>query len=171
MSTFKLRVLVPENWAEYKLLRLSALKESPDSFGSTYEKELAFSDVEWIERLRANFNGMISLPLVAELDGNLVGLAWGVIHHSDKKVAHIYQMWVSPEARGNGIAMSFLNELKMWALSNGCTSIELEVTTNNDTAVGLYKIFGFQAEGVEKELRAGSRLLTQRMVMALDYAA
>lgn len=170
MSQFKLRVLAPENWAEYKSLRLNALKESPDSFGSTYEREAAFSDVEWIERLRANFEGMISLPLVAEIDGDLVGLAWGVIHHSDEKLAHIYQMWVSPEARGKGIAMSFLNELKIWALSNSCTSIELAVTTNNDAAVGLYKICGFKADGVKKQLRAGSELLTQQMVMVLDHA-
>lgn len=171
MSKFKLRMLVPENWAEYKLIRLSALKESPDSFGSTYEKEVEFSDAEWIGRLKVNFEGMISLPLVAEIDGVLVGLAWGVIHHSDDKVAHIYQMWVSPEARGNGIAMSFLNELKMWAISNQCTSIELAVTTINNAAVSLYTICGFKAEGVTKELRAGSELLTQRMVMMLDHAA
>lgn len=170
MSQFKLRVLAPENWAEYKSLRLNALKESPDSFGSTYEREAAFSDVEWIERLRANFEGMISLPLVAEIDGDLVGLAWGVIHHSDEKLAHIYKMWVSPEARGKGIAMSFLNELKIWALSNSCTSIELAVTTSNDAAVSLYKICGFKADGVKKQLRAGSELLTQQMVMVLDHA-
>jgi len=171
MSKVKLRMLVPDNWAEYKLIRLSALKESPDSFGSTYEKEVEFSDSEWLERLKTNFKGMSSMPLVAEIDGVLVGLAWGVIHHPDEKVMHIYQMWVSPEARGNGIAMSFLNELKIWALRNQCKSIELAVTTINEAAVGLYTVFGFKAEGVAKELRAGSELLTQRMVIVLDHAA
>jgi len=37
---------------KYRELRLSALKESPTSFSSTYETEVAFTKDQWISRLR-----------------------------------------------------------------------------------------------------------------------
>jgi GNAT superfamily N-acetyltransferase len=46
-------------WAELvqrqKAFRLASLHESPTSFSSTYERESAFSDAEWVARLRNPF--------------------------------------------------------------------------------------------------------------------
>jgi ribosomal protein S18 acetylase RimI-like enzyme len=170
MNKFRIRGLEPEDWQFYKRVRLSSLKDSPDSFGATYEEELLLTDSEWLSRLHPNLDEAISLPLGVEVDGYVVGLAWGLIHNSDLKVAHIYQMWVSPEARGKGIATTLLDEIRTWALSEKCLSIELSVTASNSTAVGLYHAYGFSPAGKLEELRAGSGLFVQPMVMELSNA-
>lgn len=36
---------------EYKAFRLYALKNEPEAFGSTYEREVKFTDEEWYSRL------------------------------------------------------------------------------------------------------------------------
>ncbi|MES2626887.1 MAG: hypothetical protein V4628_16495 [Pseudomonadota bacterium] len=76
MNNVNIRVLQEDDWQLYKLLRLSALQESPDSFGSTYEREFGFPDDEWISRLRKRCGSRNALPLVAEVGGNPSGLAW-----------------------------------------------------------------------------------------------
>nr|WP_290830435.1 GNAT family N-acetyltransferase [Halomonas sp.] len=167
MSDVKIRVLTPQDWPLYKSVRLKSLKDSPDSFGSTYDQEITFSDAEWQARLDLGFRNLDALPLMAELAGEAVGLAWGVIHEPGSKTAHIYQMWVSPSQRGGGIATSLLSEITNWAFNKGCERIELAVTTSNEAAVSLYTSSGYLPTGSLEELRIGSALLVQPMVKQL----
>ena len=169
MSEFKIRILTPEDWGLYKTARLKSLRDSPDSFGSTYDQEAALSDSEWQSRLNLKLRALAALPLVAEMDGQAVGLAWGLIHEPDLEIARIYQMWVSPALRGK--AKTLLREIKAWALGKGCDLIALAVTTSNEAAVSLYSSSGFVATGQLEELRAGSALMVQPMVMELHSAA
>ncbi|WP_324731393.1 GNAT family N-acetyltransferase [Pseudomonas paeninsulae] len=171
MSEFEIKILTAKNWELYKSARLSSLRDSPDSFGSTYDQETTLSDAEWQSRLDLKFRDIDALPLVAELDGKPVGVAWGFIHKPDLRIAHIYQMWVSPELRGKGIAKSLLREIEAWAISRGCGLMALAVTTSNEAAVNLYRSFGFIAAGQLEELRIGSERMVQPMVMKLNSAA
>ena len=167
MSDVKSRVLTPQDWQLYKLARLNSLEDAPDSFGSTYEQEVTLSDTEWQTRLDLKWRGLDALPLIAELESQAVGLAWGVIHEPDTKIAHIYQMWVSPALRGKGIARSLLDEISTWALDKGCACIKLAVTTSNKAAIGFYTLSGYLPAGSLEELRVGSTLMVQPMVKRL----
>ncbi|CAM0558053.1 GNAT family N-acetyltransferase [Vreelandella titanicae] len=167
MSDVKSRVLTPQDWQLYKLARLNSLEDAPDSFGSTYEQEVTLSDTEWQTRLDLKWRGLDALPLIAELEGQAVGLAWGVIHEPDTKMAHIYQMWVSPALRGKGIAKSLLYEISTWAVNKGCECIKLAVTTSNEAAVGFYTSSGYLPTGPLEALRVGSALMVQPMVKRL----
>jgi len=171
MSKFKFRILGMDDWRLYREVRLSSLKDSPDSFGSTYAREIELSDLEWQSRLDLNSQAKSALPLVAEIDGHVVGLAWGLIHEPDTKVVHIYQMWVSPAERGKGIGKALLHEIETWAKGRGCDLLALDVTTTNDAAVGLYLSSGFVPVGQQGELRAGSTLKVQPMIRELHCAA
>ena len=159
----RIRKLSPTDWAIYKSIRLASLADSPDSFGSTYEREAQLPDSEWQSRLDPTGRAKNALPLVAEYEGVPVGVSWGLIHEPDAGVAHIYQMWVAPEARGNGIAKSFLDHIAAWATANNCDSLALSVTTTNNAAVGLYLSSGFVPSGQVEELRDGSSLKSQSM--------
>ncbi|MGE6995244.1 GNAT family N-acetyltransferase [Pseudomonas sp. NPDC047961] len=170
MSEFEIKILTPETWELYKSARLNSLKESLDSFGSIYNQEAVLSDAEWKSRLDLKSRDIDALPLIAELKGQPVGIAWGFIHKPNLQVAHIYQMWVSPELRGKGIAKSLLLEIKSWALGRGCSLMALGVTTSNEAAVNFYKSFGFVAAGQLEELRADSPLLVQPMTIELNSA-
>ncbi|MFM2484986.1 GNAT family N-acetyltransferase [Celerinatantimonas yamalensis] len=170
MSELDIKILTPEDWELYKTARLNSLKESPDSFGSTYNQEAALLDTEWRSRLDLKFREIDALPLIAEFKGQPVGIAWGCIHKPNLKVAHIYQMWVSPELRGKGIAKSLLLKIEGWALGRRCSLMVLGVTTSNEVAVNLYRSFGFVAAGQLEELRADSPLLVQPMTKELNHA-
>jgi GNAT superfamily N-acetyltransferase len=172
MANVQIRVLLMSDWEIYRRLRLLALQDSPDSFGSTYEREAEFTDEEWISRLNASNRAKHALPLIAELDGVAVGLAWGQIHSSSSipmntDAAHVYQMWMSPRARGYGLSKLLLNSIIDWAKKSNRKVVCLEVTIVNEAAVNLYKSIGFVAAGETQTLREGSALLTQTMILEL----
>lgn len=167
MNELEINILTPKDWERYKCVRLESLNDSPDSFGSTFGEEAALSDSEWQLRLDLKSRGLDALPLIAEINGQAVGLAWGVIHAPDREVVHIYQMWVSPASRGKGIAQALLSEIKAWALGSGCNLLALAVTTSNAAAVRLYRSSGFITTGQPTPLRSDSLLMLQPMVMTL----
>jgi ribosomal protein S18 acetylase RimI-like enzyme len=171
MSEFKIRILGTDDWLLYREVRLNSLKDSPDSFGSTHTREAQFTDIEWQSRLDSSSRAKNALPLIAESDGAVVGLAWGMIHEPDLKVAHVYQMWVSPTQRGKGIGRSLLDRIKAWAKVRGCDLLALNVTTTNEAAVGLYISSGFVPTGEQEVLRDDSMLTVQPMAMDLRNAA
>ena len=167
MDKIAIKTLGKEDWILYKTLRLRSLQDSPDSFGSSYESEAAYPDKEWISRLDPQGLARYALPLVAEVDGVPSGLAWGLIHEPDSKTAHVYQMWVAPEARGMGTGHALLNHITAWAEDAQIDRLVLAVTTTNPAAIALYFSSGFIPQGELQELKADSGLFTQMMVKAL----
>ena len=167
MSTVNISVITKDDWSVYKSLRLRSLQESPDSFGSTYENELYFSDEEWLSRLNVVGRERNVLPLIAEVNGNPSGVAWALVHDVDTKTAYVYQMWVAPEARGTGIGRALLKHIITWAESASLDRVTLAVTTTNSAALGLYESLGFVPHGDVEALRLGSVLNVQPMILQL----
>jgi ribosomal protein S18 acetylase RimI-like enzyme len=151
----------------YKSIRLESLKESPNSFGSTHEREIGFTDTEWRARLSTLQYGTLRLPLIAYVDGIAVGLAWGVLHNVDSKSGHIYQMWVSPKYRGLGIGKKLLTRIIAWANERQLDSLSLTVTKTNTDAIALYNSLDFLLDGKAAPLRDGSALLVLSMQLQL----
>lgn len=171
MNEYKIRVLTPADWYIYKSLRLASLNDAPDAFGSTHERESAYTQSEWESRLDPAGRASFALPLVIECGEDPIGIAWGLMHDTDSKIAHVYQMWVSPNARGKGIAKALLERITAWAIARKCDLIELSVTTTNDAAVSLYDSSGFLYSGQVEYLREGAALKTKIMVKDLRNTA
>ena len=150
------RPLSPDEWPVYRDLRLRALRDSPDAFGSTFEREQQRSAAEWAARLAVPEGSHESLPLVAVSDDEFVGLAWGRVAPSDDRVAYVYQMWVSPTSRGRGIATLLIDTLIAWARSVGATQLRLSVSRGNTSAERTYAKAGFEPVGSAEPLRPGS---------------
>lgn len=161
MNNISFLNLSADNWQTYKNLRLQSLQDAPDAFGSTLEREAEFSDDEWISRLV--FEGKSKLPIIALVNDEPIGLAFGVLHYPTDDTAFIYQMWVNPKVRGLGISRLMINNLVDWAKSLNVGYLSLEVTTNNLAAINLYKTSGFEAFGSLEKLRESSSLYTQAM--------
>jgi ribosomal protein S18 acetylase RimI-like enzyme len=157
-------------WSLYRALRLRALRDSPDAFSTTYSDALSRTDADWRDRL-AQMSTRYDLALVAELQGNAVGLVWVRIDPSTPDVAHLYQMWVAAECRGRGVGKALLDTAIEWTTSNGARSIELGVTVGNSPARRLYKGAGFRAIGVPEPLRPDSDLEVQNMLLSLPLRA
>lgn len=156
-----------EDWETYKALRLASLKDSPDAFESTFERELNFTENVWRSRLTPSDNPVHILPLVALSHGKPIGLATGVVHAHQDETAHIYQMWIAKPYRGLGIAKDFLDRIEAWASELERKFLSLAVTTHNASAVLLYQSAGFVPSGHTEPLRENSKLLVQPMVLTL----
>jgi ribosomal protein S18 acetylase RimI-like enzyme len=154
-------------WRMYRDLRLHALADSPDSFGSTYEREAVQSDVEWASRLRAGASDDNQMPVVALVDSLPVGLAWGRRHEHEPAVAHLFQVWVAPTHRRQGIGHLLTEAIIEWARDLGVRTVRLGVTPSHPAAVQLYERVGFVNAGESQPLRPGSHVRSQPMELTL----
>jgi ribosomal protein S18 acetylase RimI-like enzyme len=106
-------------------------------------------------------------PLVAQCDGQPVGLAWAKAGTADPLQVELLQVWVAPEARGQGIAAGLLREAIRWARVRGARTVTLDVTQGDTPAVRLYLREGFRDVGEPFPFRQGSPLLSQAMRLDL----
>ncbi len=166
IPTPNIRTLAHSEWTTYKNLRLRALADSPDAFGSTLAREQNLSDADWSGRLAGGANRW-DLPLVAEVDGKPIGLAWGRIEKSNPDVANLYQMWVAPSHRCLGGGRMLLEAVIAWARAKGASHLELGVTCGESPARRLYSRAGFAPVGQPQLFRPGSVLMGQMMRLKL----
>lgn len=163
----KIRRFEPGEWRTYRELRLRALEDAPDAFGSTLAREAASSDRDWKERLQSGCDPRFSHPLLAEIDAEPAGLAWGRIEPEHPERADLYQMWVAPERRGLGLATGLLQAVIAWAAEAGARTLFLNVTLGEGPANRLYAAAGFQPVGPPEPLRPGSTVRAQAMRLGL----
>ena len=139
-------------------MRLRALLDSPGAFGSTYERELAFTQQFWRERV----GDPETVSVLAWQDDEPVGTGGGFQDLPGH--LHVVAMWVAPHARGHGVAHLVLDALSSWAEGRGLL-LHLDVENANEPARRLYEAYGFRATGTTSPLREGVAEVTERMVL------
>jgi ribosomal protein S18 acetylase RimI-like enzyme len=162
-----IRTLAPHEGQTYRQVRLRALADSPDAFGSTLAEEQDRAPDAWAARLAAAAVSGRDYPLVAELAGAVVGLLWAKVDATDSAIVNIFQVWVAPEARGRGAAAALLGEAVSWARSKHARSVQLGVTCGDTAARRLYVRAGFADAGVPVLRRPGSPLYEQNMRLTI----
>ncbi|MFQ1001236.1 GNAT family N-acetyltransferase [Modestobacter sp. SSW1-42] len=73
-----------------------------------------------------------------------VGLARGAVHRDEH---HLVGMWVSPTARGHGVAAALVQSVVEWARGLGAPRLLLWVVGDNAAAQELYRRAGFAPTG------------------------
>lgn len=164
---FSIRVLEPRDWDRYRDVRLRSLADAPDAFGSTFDEEQARPEQAWAARLVAAAASPRDCPLIAEQAGAIAGLVWAQIDAEDPALVNLYQMWVTPERRGHGIAAALMREAIGWAATRHARCVELGVTCGDSAALRLYRHLGFVDVGQSAPLRAGASLMAQTMRLIL----
>lgn len=170
-ATPKIRTLAEHEWALYKNLRLAALAESPEAFGSTFTREVQLTDAEWAIRLASQGNAASNYPIVAELADQPIGLAWGRIEAAQPALAHLYQVWVHPDYRRLGAGQQLVEAVIAWAVSQHAQTLELGVTCGDTPAMRLYRRAGFEPVGQPEPIRPGADQLGQTMRLDLGRKA
>ncbi|MET4575871.1 GNAT family N-acetyltransferase [Ottowia thiooxydans] len=166
-----IRPAEPNEWRTYRDVRLQALLDSPNAFGSTYEAEVGRTDALWAARMAAAASSGQDRALFA-CDGDRVcGLVWCKLSPDEPMVANIYQMWVDPASRGTGAGRALLGEAIAWAEAAGARRVCLGVTAADTPAMRLYLAFGFRSAGSAEPLREGSFLMVQPMSLTLGSAS
>lgn len=144
-----LRRLGPDDWETFREIRLRSLAGAPDAFGSTLEREQAFTESDWRQRL--------DVPVVAVEDPGPVSVG-GTFDHEGE--LHVWGMWTDPDHRGRGHARAVLDAL----LPPGRTAW-LVVNVTNVAARAAYERYGFVGTGTFEPLRPGSEQLMEQMVL------
>ena len=162
-----MRRLGAHEWPLYRALRLRALEESPDAFGSTLAEEERRSDQDWAWRLNLGATSSRDLPLVAQLAGEPAGLAWVKADAHEPSRVNLFQVWVAPECRGHGVAGALLDATLGWARDRGARAMQLGVVCGNEAARRLYERAGFRDLGEPEPQRPGSSRMEQMMRLEL----
>ncbi len=145
----ELRRLGPDDWAAFRDIRLRSLADAPDAFGSTLEREQAFTESDWRRR--------VSGPVYAVSDPGPVAVG-GLFEHDG--VRHVWGMWTDPAHRGRGHARRILD-----ALIAPDADAVLDVNVTNAAARAAYERYGFVGTGTFEPLRPGSDERMERMVL------
>lgn len=134
--------MTADDWREWRSLRLRALAEAPDAFGSTLAEWSGAGDTEqrWRDRLDA-----VPVNLLADDDGGPVGMA--SVTAVTGREAELISMWVAPSARGTGVGIALVVRAMEQAAALGAERLALDVAEGNDRAIGLYRRAGFTDAG------------------------
>lgn len=160
----------PNEWRTYRDVRLRALLDAPNAFGSTYEAEAGRTDELWAARIAVATASGQDCVLFARNRENVCGLVWCKLSADESMVANVFQMWVDPAARGVGAGRALLEEAIDWAKRMGARRVCLGVTAAETPAMRLYVMRGFRPVGGLKPLRENSSLMVQRMSLTVGSA-
>lgn len=137
--------LGPQDWREFREIRLAALAGAPREFGSTLAEAVRFAEADWRQRLasRAQF--------VVRQAGRAVGTAGGFV--DEDGTPELISMWVDPDWRGCGIGDVLVSAVLGWARRAGYPAVRLWVTVENAIAQRLYVRHGFRPTGAIQPVR------------------
>lgn len=126
------------------------------------EESTPVEDIEQRFRAAVEWEGHVLLAL--EEDGELVG-ALGM-HPTQAGGVLSLGMWILPPWRGRG-GGRLLMDAALDARPPDVHKIELEVFPENEAAVGLYRSFGFEQEGLRRDhYRREDGSLRSALIMA-----
>jgi ribosomal protein S18 acetylase RimI-like enzyme len=170
-----IRPLTLDDWPAWWSLRLSALADHPDAFGSDYDETLAAGEQAARTRFAPNSNDARNQLFGAFTDeGILVGVA-GIVGNDRRKQRHrvfIWGVYVVPEARGMGAGEALIRACVDHARAvDGVLQVHLTVASHNQSAVRLYERLGFARYGREPRaliLPDGTHVDEDLMVLFLD---
>jgi ribosomal protein S18 acetylase RimI-like enzyme len=142
-----IREIGPDDWEQFREIRLRALFEAPHAFSSTYSGWKNAVEARWRARLAE-----VALNVLA-VDDN--GVAVGMISAVDGDPVELISLWVAPEARGRRVGDLLVRRVLEHA---DARATRLNVYPDNAPAIALYRRHGFVELGiVEGELQMEHR--------------
>jgi ribosomal protein S18 acetylase RimI-like enzyme len=164
------RVLTPNDVEQYRVLRLEALTLEPAAFASSAEDFGKETPESTAKRLQAVEFGNFTL---GAFEGErLIGIATFFVEPRAKTEhkGHVFGMYVTPNARGKGVAKALLQTLIERAKTYPkIKKLNLSVMMTQRVAKKLYTSLGFETYGFErKALKLGEAYIdSEDMVLFL----
>jgi GNAT superfamily N-acetyltransferase len=144
-SRLAVRRLRPDDWEEFRRIRLRALAQAPEAFSSTLAQAIRLGEADWRGRLDAR------AQFIAIAGREAVGTAGGI--ETDGR-AELISMWVDPVARGSGVGSRLVSAVVEWARTRAHSSLWLWVVQGNQAAQRLYEGQGFTLTGKSQPVDA-----------------
>jgi RimJ/RimL family protein N-acetyltransferase len=172
MSRARVRRIRAHEADALRAIRLRALADTPLAFGSTEAREAAYPPERWEQWARESAAGDEQATFFATgaQEARPVGLAYARIDDGNGSVAHLFSMWVAPEARGTGAATALVDAVIGWTAAAGARTLRTAVTIGNDAAARLYARAGFIDAGEREPLghSGGEVAVLERGLAAAD---
>ena len=147
------RTATIEEWQVLRDIRLAALRDAPNAFGSTYAEQAASIEADWRRRIS---RGGTFFAYVPEVDGDEAGLVGAFQEKPD--TVELVSLWVRPQARGLGVGEALVDAVIKWARARNATSVHLWFTEMNFHARMLYERCGFTPTGERQPLPSKASL-------------
>lgn len=122
-------------------LRLHALTDAPEAFGSTIERERARTPEDWRRWMSPG------ATFIFEDGDGPRGIVAAAHDADDHGVVHLMAMWVHPDRRGAGAGDALVDDVIAWAAAEGARVVRLLVIDQNPRARCFYERLGFQRTG------------------------
>jgi len=141
---------------------LTALRESPDAFLSTYDRESAYTEQTWrSEFTRGDWS-------IATRRGRPIGVLGATLESAARMhERHLEYLWVSPEYRRFGVASMLLSAVLDHLRDSGVATALLWILDGNVPALQLYERFGFTSTHERQPLEADPARSEERMRLSL----
>ena len=151
------------DWQRVQRLRLAALRDSPDAFGSTFDEEVLRLPEWWIDRLQSS--GSTTFIATEPYDSGIAVL--GSFHSPPD--CGVFAVWVAPSHRGLGVGNALMRSVIDEARRKGVSRLVLHVGRHNLHARRLYIRHGFSFTGCESTLpHPRSHILEDELELILD---
>ncbi|WP_019913137.1 GNAT family N-acetyltransferase [Paenibacillus sp. HW567] len=161
-----IRTLTAADAEIYRELRLLSLRKSPEAFLSSYESESKLSIVTTRIRLEPS-DDRFTLGAFDDKE-KLVGMVTFFRENRPKinHKAHVYSVYVHPDARKQGLGRLLMLELISRAkVMPGLEILTLTLTSTNLPAKKLYESLGFICYGTEpKAMKLGEAYLDEDLM-------
>lgn len=152
-GTWSVRRLGEEEWPRYRAVRLAMLLDAPEAYGSTFAREVDFTEEDWRQRASG------AVFLAERGDGLPLGAA--TLLRRDGHDGEIVAMWVAGHARGDGVADALVSSCSDLAVAEGGGTVRLHVMLANPRAVAFYTRLGFTFDGACADVPGCSRMSRQ----------
>jgi GNAT superfamily N-acetyltransferase len=136
-----IRRLHSADWSALRDIRLEALTDAPEAFGSTLQGALRLSARQWRHKVAT------TSYFVAEQEGAVVGMVSGGYNDARPGTHWLYGMYVTPRARGGEAAELLVGSVVEWARGEGAREIYLHVASGVPRARAFYLKSGFTFTG------------------------
>jgi ribosomal protein S18 acetylase RimI-like enzyme len=149
----EVRAVTVEEWSAMRTVRLAALAESPQLFGSTTAAEERLDEAEWrrrTQRCALAWDGTRPVGIVA----------W--VWTEEPIRADLVAMWIDPDHRGRAIGTALVRWVVAEVVVTRRAVLELGVVADNTPAVELYRRMGFIETGRQLGTRSGDVLRRMR---------
>jgi GrpB-like predicted nucleotidyltransferase (UPF0157 family)/GNAT superfamily N-acetyltransferase len=167
----EIRRIQPADAPVLRRIRLAALVDAPNAFGTTLAQAEAREDAYWADVARTQSAGDRSVAYFAEDNARPCGIVGGVGSNKDPETASLVSMWVAPTHRRRGVGRLLVDVVVEWARRAGYKQLQLWVTEANVPAKGLYAHAGFQPTDRTQPLPSNPALRERKYRLELSRSA
>ena len=155
--------MAEDDWERVRHVRLRAMTEDPDVFGSSLMREERFVESHWRMRLRSS-----PTWLAVDDDGAGKGMVT-MLQEPGSPVddRHVISLWVAPESRRSGVGWALLDAVRRAADADGARTVSLWLVDGNNPAGDLYVRAGFARTGERQVVPRDPSLTEERYVLTL----